>query len=92
VLANSEYNVVRPRLKPANLVNNNIPKKVALELLAVPNDNSTYFVWTGVGDERTMVGQVLHELQTVFTTAKNSRWPSSPVPGHVRSRVAEGWG
>jgi hypothetical protein len=57
VLANSEYNVVRPRLKPANLVNNNIPKKVALELLAVPNDNSTYFVWTGVGDERTMAGK-----------------------------------
>ena len=51
-------------------MNNNIPKKVALELLAVPNDNSTYFVWTGVGDERTMAGQVLQELQTVFTTAK----------------------
>jgi hypothetical protein len=38
-------------------VNNNIPKKVALKLLAVPNDNSTDFFWTGVGDERTMAGK-----------------------------------
>jgi hypothetical protein len=54
VLANAEYNVVRRRLKTGNQVNNNIPKKVALELLAVPNDNSTNFSWTGVGDARTI--------------------------------------
>ena len=62
--------VVRRRLKTGNLVNNNIPKKVALELLAVPNDNSTYFFWTGVGNARTIAGKFSNELQTVFTTAK----------------------
>jgi hypothetical protein len=62
--------VVRRRLKTGNLVNNNIPKKVALELLAVPNDNSTYFFWTGVGDARTIAGKFSNELQSVFPPRK----------------------
>jgi hypothetical protein len=70
VLANGEYNVVRRRLKTGNQVNNNIPKKVALELLAVPNDNSTYFFWTGVGDARTIAGKFSNELQSVFPPRK----------------------
>jgi hypothetical protein len=70
VLASAEYNVVRRRLKTGNQVNNNIPKKVALELLAVPNDNSTYFFWTGVGDARTIAGKFSNELQSVFPPRK----------------------
>jgi integrase/recombinase XerD len=70
--ANGEHNVVRRRLKTGILVNNNIPKKVALELLAVPNDNSTYFFWTGVGDERSIAGKFSNELQAVFTAARIS--------------------
>jgi integrase/recombinase XerD len=72
VLANGEYNVVRRRLKTGILVNNNIPKRVALELLAVPNDNSTHFFWTGVGDERSIAGKFSNELQAVFTAARIS--------------------
>ncbi len=69
--ANGEYNVVRRRRKTGILVNNNIPKKVALELLAVPNDNSIYFFWTGVGDEKHR-RKFSNELQAVFAAARLS--------------------
>jgi hypothetical protein len=39
-------------------------------LLAVPNDNSTYFFWTGVGDARTIAGKFSNELQSVFPPRK----------------------
>jgi integrase/recombinase XerD len=68
--ANGEYTVVRRRLKTGTLVNNPIPNEIAAELLAAPNSNPKYVLWSGKGTEKSIAGKFTSDLQKVFAKAE----------------------
>jgi integrase/recombinase XerD len=53
---NGHYRVVTSRQKTGTDVSVVIPPNVAEELLAVPNDNTTYFFWSGQGSPKSITG------------------------------------
>ncbi len=50
------YRVVTQRTKTGTDVSVVLPPDVAEELLALPNDNSTYFFWSGMGSKKSICG------------------------------------
>jgi site-specific recombinase XerD len=53
---NGHYRVVTSRQKTGTDVSVVVPLDIAEELLAVPNDNPTYFFWSGVGAPKSITG------------------------------------
>jgi integrase/recombinase XerD len=49
-----KYRVVTQRTKTGTDVSVVIPTSVAKELMAVPNDNQTFFFWSGVGSKKSI--------------------------------------
>ncbi len=73
------YRVVTARQKTGTHVSVPLPPHIAKELLAVLNSNSTYFFWTGNGEERTAVSHWQDDFRQPQT------------PGYIRgSPSAEG--
>jgi site-specific recombinase XerD len=54
--ANGLHRVVTARQKTGTHVSVPLPPAVALELLAVPNDNARYIFWSGAGSEESFAG------------------------------------
>lgn len=50
------YGIVTARTKTGTDVSVRIQPAVAAELLAVPNDNKTYFFWSGMGSKKNICG------------------------------------
>jgi integrase/recombinase XerD len=48
------YRVVTQRTKTGTDVSVVVPSEAAEELLAVPNDNKTFFFWSGVGSKKSI--------------------------------------
>jgi integrase/recombinase XerD len=50
------HRVVTQRTKTGTDVSVLLPPNIATELLAVPNDNSRFFFWSGVGSPKSISG------------------------------------
>jgi integrase/recombinase XerD len=50
------YRIVTSRTKTKTDVSVVLPPEIAIELLAIPNDNDTYFFWSGEGSPKSICG------------------------------------
>jgi len=64
-----DYRVIMKRTKTGVGINNVIPGWVGEEILATPNQNPRYFLWSGKGKPKSAVAYFQRLLKKVFTVA-----------------------